>query len=176
MPEFTSDYAPCRYLLLKRLREPAESSFSQGRGRLARPCCSSRSPLSLAMPQSTLLGMNQTRRFPEFGSVVDLTPKAALAARLARIAEDYPFEETHWNRSTRRQPFGDLSMAQPEGGVARLRCLHNEETARLVFVDIAGYRGTGQSGDGDEAAEQCACRCQGHLPQNRRTSRSFQTR
>jgi len=36
---------------------------------------------SLAMPQSTPLAMNQTRRFPDFGNVVEPTPKPALAAR-----------------------------------------------------------------------------------------------
>src|SRR5882724_7036446 len=68
-------------------------------------------------------------------------------------------------------------MAQMEGGVARLRCLHNGEKARLVFADTDGYQRIDQSGDGDEAAElRCAYKCRGCSLQNRRTSRSFQTR
>src|SRR6266849_3480171 len=78
MPQFTGDYAPCLDLLLNRHR--AESSFSQGLARLARPRCSLKLPPSLAMPQSTPREMNQTRRFPDFGSVVGPTPKHALTA------------------------------------------------------------------------------------------------
>ncbi len=83
MPEFTSDYAPCRDLLLKRLREPAPGRIQL----LTGPRQVGKTTLLLEIAAKFgdaavyLLGMKQTRRFPDFGSVVEPTPQSALAAR-----------------------------------------------------------------------------------------------
>jgi len=83
MIELTNDHLPCRSLLLRRLQEPAPGRIQllTGPRQVGKTTLLLEIAPSLVMPQFTLLGTNRTRRFPDFGSVVGLTPKPALAAR-----------------------------------------------------------------------------------------------
>jgi hypothetical protein len=83
MHEFTNDYVPCRDLLLKRLREPAPGRIQL----LTGPRQVGKTTLLLEIAAQFgdaavyAAGDEPDAALPDFGSVVEPTPKSALTAR-----------------------------------------------------------------------------------------------